>query len=150
MAIVGGPLIHARPDIWESGCDNALCSSEPYSTLGMPYQYMTPPSQDSGMDVSQRGYNTAFRVSMQDSSGMEGDGKDSEGSYDEQTSSLGLRRSFSTPNAAQLEQRGSAGSQPQSGGPGEKKRNKLGYHRTSIACSKFCSSSHGSLDTTVC
>ncbi|OAQ72526.1 fungal Zn binuclear cluster domain-containing protein [Pochonia chlamydosporia 170] len=44
-----------------------------------------------------------------------------------------LKRSFSTPDTAQLQKQASDDSQHSS--TGEKKRNKLGYHRTSIACS---------------
>ncbi|KAL3963792.1 hypothetical protein ACCO45_000796 [Purpureocillium lilacinum] len=78
-------------------------------------------------------YSPAFRIMPQDSSAPEGDGRDSEGSYDDNPGSA-LRRSFSTPNASQMQQ-GTSGAQMSTGGTGEKKRNKLGYHRTSIACS---------------
>lgn len=45
-----------------------------------------------------------------------------------------MRRSFSTPDGAHMQRNTAEESQVQSG---EKKRNKLGYHRTSIACSEF-------------
>lgn len=49
-----------------------------------------------------------------------------------------LKRSFSSPNTTQLQQMSSHDdSQSQHPTAGEKKRNKLGYHRTSIACSKL-------------
>lgn len=50
-----------------------------------------------------------------------------------------LRRSFSIPSSGPAQQ--SDSEQGQLPAHGEKKRNKLGYHRTSIACSgsKFCS-----------
>jgi hypothetical protein len=46
-----------------------------------------------------------------------------------------LKRSFSTPDTAQLQKQAAEDSQGQNMSAGEKKRNKLGYHRTSIACS---------------
>ncbi|KAK2592871.1 hypothetical protein QQS21_009438 [Conoideocrella luteorostrata] len=46
-----------------------------------------------------------------------------------------LKRSFSTPDTAQLQRNAAEESQSQQTSAGEKKRNKLGYHRTSIACS---------------
>lgn len=46
-----------------------------------------------------------------------------------------LKRSFSTPDTARLQKQAAEDSQGQQSSTGEKKRNKLGYHRTSIACS---------------
>lgn len=46
-----------------------------------------------------------------------------------------LKRSFSTPDTARLQKQAAEDSQGQQSSAGEKKRNKLGYHRTSIACS---------------
>ena len=130
MAVVRARNIHAKQEIWEHGCNNALIlPSEPLSTLNMSYQYIAPPPHDPAME-----YSPAFRIMPQDSSAPEGDGRDSEGSYDDNPGSA-LRRSFSTPNASQMQQ-GTSGAQMSTGGTGEKKRNKLGYHRTSIACSK--------------
>lgn len=54
--------------------------------------------------------------------------------HDTREPSLGLRRSFSTPNAVPYPDAGM--DQAQGGMPGEKKRNKLGYHRSSVACGK--------------
>ncbi|PWI66667.1 hypothetical protein PCL_04805 [Purpureocillium lilacinum] len=128
MAVVRARNIHAKQEIWEHGCNNALIlPSEPLSTLNMSYQYIAPPPHDPAME-----YSPAFRIMPQDSSAPEGDGRDSEGSYDDNPGSA-LRRSFSTPNASQMQQ-GTSGAQMSTGGTGEKKRNKLGYHRTSIAC----------------
>lgn len=51
---------------------------------------------------------------------------------------LSLKKSFSSTDAETLHQ--TSNEEPRSpaasGAPGEKKRNKLGYHRTSVACSK--------------
>ncbi|GAB0132970.1 hypothetical protein EsDP_00001390 [Epichloe bromicola] len=46
-----------------------------------------------------------------------------------------LKRSFSTPDTAELERDSTEEAQSQHTAAAEKKRNKLGYHRTSIACS---------------
>ncbi|QUC18695.1 uncharacterized protein UV8b_02936 [Ustilaginoidea virens] len=46
-----------------------------------------------------------------------------------------LKKSFSTPDAAQLHRTAAEEAQVQQVLSGEKKRNKLGYHRTSVACS---------------
>lgn len=47
-----------------------------------------------------------------------------------------LKRSFSTPDTAELERDSTEEAQSQhTAAAAEKKRNKLGYHRTSIACS---------------
>ncbi|OAA48730.1 Fungal Zn binuclear cluster domain containing protein [Metarhizium rileyi] len=46
-----------------------------------------------------------------------------------------IKRSFSTPDTARLQKQATDDSQEQHSSTGEKKRNKLGYHRTSIACS---------------
>lgn len=130
MAVVRARNIHAKPEIWEHGCNNTpLLPSESVSTLNMSYQYIAPPPHDPAMD-----YNPGFRIVPQDSSAPEGDGRDSEGSYDD-SPGTGLRRSFSTPNATQMQHHGASGQQAAAGASGEKKRNKLGYHRTSIACS---------------
>ena len=131
MAVVRARNIHAKPEIWEHGCNNTpLLPSESVSTLNMSYQYIAPPPHDPAMD-----YNPGFRIVPQDSSAPEGDGRDSEGSYDD-SPGTGLRRSFSTPNATQMQHHGASGQQAAAGASGEKKRNKLGYHRTSIACSE--------------
>ncbi|UNI21140.1 hypothetical protein JDV02_007156 [Purpureocillium takamizusanense] len=130
MAVVRARDIHAKQDIWEYGCNSApILRLASVSTLNMSYQYIVPPAHDPAME-----YNTAFGIMPQDSSAPEGDGRDSEGSYDE-TPGSALRRSFSTPNTTQMQQQGASGAQMSAGGTGEKKRNKLGYHRTSIACS---------------
>ncbi|POR36578.1 Uncharacterized protein TPAR_03250 [Tolypocladium paradoxum] len=109
MALLRAPYIHSKPELWKSGCSDSIESA----ALTVSYQYIAPPPNEAAMDLSQG----------------------SEGSYEEQNSNMVLRRSFSTPNTAQIQQQGAQETQSQSGATGEKKRNKLGYHRTSIACS---------------
>ncbi|KJZ78363.1 hypothetical protein HIM_02401 [Hirsutella minnesotensis 3608] len=100
----------------------------------MSYQYMAPPTNQAAIDMSQPVYSAGFKLPSQDPSIIDADCKDSEGSYDEQKPTAALRRSFSTPNTAQIQQSAQE-MQAQNASAGEKKRNKLGYHRTSIACS---------------
>ena len=48
-----------------------------------------------------------------------------------------LKRSYSSPDAAKSDREVTEEVQAQQTSAAEKKRNKLGYHRTSIACSTF-------------
>ncbi|EQL00073.1 Fungal Zn binuclear cluster domain containing protein [Ophiocordyceps sinensis CO18] len=130
MAVVKAPYAHSKPELWETGCNDFL--SDPYA-FNMSYQYMAPPTSQLGMDLSQPGYSSGFKMPSQDPSALAGDCKEPQGSYEEQKPGVSLRRSFSTPNAAQMQQ-STQEAQSQAGATSEKKRNKLGYHRTSIAC----------------
>ncbi|KAM4059812.1 hypothetical protein HRG_002561 [Hirsutella rhossiliensis] len=134
MAVVKAPYAHSKPELWETGCnDTPLFLSDPYA-FNMSYQYMAPPTNQLGIDVPQSGYGSDFKLPSQDASALDGDCKQSEGSYEDQKPGVSLRRSFSTPNTAQMQQ-STQEAQSQAGATSEKKRNKLGYHRTSIACS---------------
>lgn len=140
MAVVNLPSIHSRPKLWETGDDEALLSSFPNDVgLNMSYGYpsIPPPPGESGLEMAPSRCNPPYRIQLQGAVAAELDGKESDESYEEHSMHSGLRRCFSTPNAAQTSQQATTESQPQPGASGEKKRNKLGYHRTSIACSKL-------------
>lgn len=135
MAVVKVAYAHSKPEPWETGCSaTPSFLLDPYA-FDMSYQYMAQSTNQLGIDVTQPGYIPGFKLSSQDPSALDGDGKKSEGSYEEKKSGVSLRRSFSTPNAAQMQQ-STQDAQSHAGTTGEKKRNKLGYHRTSIPCSK--------------
>ncbi|PNY29139.1 Uncharacterized protein TCAP_00943 [Tolypocladium capitatum] len=129
MTLIGAHYIYSKPELWKSGCSNK------FSIPSMPHRHIAPPPNETAMDMSQSAYNPGYNVASQDPSTADGDSRDSEGSYEEHNSDMGLRRSYSTPNTAQVQHQGTQETQSQSGAAGEKKRNKLGYHRTSIACS---------------
>lgn len=135
MAVVKAPCAHSKPELWETGRNNtSLFLSDPYA-FNMSYQYMAPPTNQLGIDVPQQGYSSGLKLQSQEPTALDGNCKESEGSHDEQKPGASLRRSFSTPNAAQMQQ-STQEAQVQAGATSEKKRNKLGYHRTSIACSE--------------
>jgi hypothetical protein len=104
----------------------------------MAYQY--PPSAVSGseMDVSQASYHPGYTLpsQQQQTSGNTADPRTSHMSLnDSRAPDLALRRSFSTPNAMPFPS--ATTDDAHAGASGEKKRNKLGYHRTSVACGKI-------------
>ncbi|PHH70246.1 hypothetical protein CDD82_7246 [Ophiocordyceps australis] len=83
--------------------------------------------------MAQTAYSTTYVVPSQDSLALSRESKEKDEPCDEDDSKAVMRRSFSTPNTARAAQESHP--QPQTSTTGEKKRNKLGYHRTSIACS---------------
>ncbi|PFH57383.1 hypothetical protein XA68_15144 [Ophiocordyceps unilateralis] len=135
MAAVKTPTVLSKLEHWEIGCgDTPLFLSNPHAS-DMSYQYMASPTNQTGIDMSQPGgYRSSFNLPSQDPSVLDAECKESDGSYEEHKAGDVLRRSFSTPNTTtQMQQQ--ATQDTQTGAAGEKKRNKLGYHRTSIACS---------------
>ncbi|KAF4581028.1 Fungal Zn binuclear cluster domain containing protein [Ophiocordyceps camponoti-floridani] len=126
------PKVLSKLEPWEIGCSaKPLFLPNPHA-LDMSYQYMASPTGQTGIDMSQPGsYHSSFKLPSQDPSVLDVDSKESDGSYEEHKAGDVLRRSYSTPNATQMQQQDT---QCQTGATGEKKRNKLGYHRTSIAC----------------
>ncbi|RDA95942.1 hypothetical protein CP533_5794 [Ophiocordyceps camponoti-saundersi (nom. inval.)] len=136
MAAVKTPSVLSKLDPWEFGCGDtsSLFLSNPPHGLDMSYQYMASPPTNHMTPPG--GYRSSFKLPSQDLSAIDADCKESDGSYEEHKAGEVLRRSFSTPNATQMQQQqGTQESTCQTGATGEKKRNKLGYHRTSIACS---------------
>jgi hypothetical protein len=154
MAVVAPPPLKSNLASWGSS-DSAIYPSVPPAPMTdiMSYQYPPPPSQNGAdMDIPPSGYLPNYSVPSQPSSGMDirsgpDSGIPSRDRSDSLSRSLKLKRSISTPVV------GPPQSQPpptqqqpptpqQSTTPGqdalslaaEKRRNKLGYHRTSVAC----------------
>lgn len=97
----------------------------------MSYQYPPPPN-GADMDMPSSGYLPNYTVASHASSGMDPDARDR----------AELRRPISTsvvgppqvhPQQSPSQQQGPAGQDASA----ERRRNKLGYHRTSVACGKY-------------
>lgn len=96
----------------------------------MAYQYPPPPPNGADMDMAPSGYLPSYSVASHASSGMDDSSIPRERSE--------LRRSISTPvvgppqgHPQQSPQQAGASAQDAAA---ERRRNKLGYHRTSVAC----------------
>lgn len=88
----------------------------------------------SRLSPSQQSSTASESMSPNDSSGSGLEGSHTPTAWKERRdSNLVLKRSHSTPAVKTMALNSNALDQ---GAQGEKKRNKLGYHRTSIACSK--------------
>ena len=154
MAVVAPPPLTSNRGIWGPS-DSAIYPSVPPAPMTdiMSYQYPPPPSQNGAdMDVPPSGYLTNYSVPPQTSPGMDmrsgpDSGIPSRDRSDSLSKSLKLKRSITTsavgpPQSqppAQLPptpQQSAASNQDPLGLAGEKRRNKLGYHRTSVACGK--------------
>jgi len=156
MAVVAPPPYKSNLDHWGSS-DSAIypsVSPVPMTDI-MSYQYPPPPSQNGAdMDIPPSGYLPNYSVPPQNSSGMDmRSGPDSgipqRDRSDSLSKSLKLKRSISTsavgapqpqPPAQQLPptpQQSTAPGQDALSLAAEKRRNKLGYHRTSVACGTF-------------
>ena len=154
MAVVAPPPSHNKLDLW--GTANSVVSplhaSESMTSI-MSYQYPPPPPPNGAeMDMPPSGYMPNYSVPPPASAIDMRPAQDSSMSLKERKDSLSqaslmkLKRSMSIPNV---------GSQPTAqdhamGMPGEKRRNKLGYHRTSVACGKPHSLVSGAVDIQVC
>lgn len=105
----------------------------------MSYQYPPPlPPNGPEVDISHPGYAPGYGASAPGPSQMvprshEQSLKERKESFAQ--ASLTLKRSMSKPNA-RLRQ-ANLSDPNQAALAGEKKRNKLGYHRTSVACGKW-------------
>ncbi|KAK4461861.1 hypothetical protein QBC42DRAFT_87234 [Cladorrhinum samala] len=115
----------------------------------MPYQYPPPPQNGAEMDMPPSGYYPNYSVQHHPSSGMDtrsgpDSGITSRERSDSFSKSMKLKRSISTPVVGPpsqapppqppTPQQSASQSQDPLGLAGEKRRNKLGYHRTSVAC----------------
>lgn len=141
MAVVAPPPIRTKLDFWgpaDSGT-HPLESPEQMTSI-MSYQYPPPPPPNGAeMDMPHSGYMPNYSVPPPPSSTIDirhppdttGSLKDRKDSYSQ--ASMKLKRSLSTPN---VRPQGASTDHPPLGLAGEKRRNKLGYHRTSVACGK--------------
>lgn len=93
------------------------------------------PFDHSRLSPSQHSSTTSDSMSPNDSSGSGVEGSHTPTAWKERRdSNLILKRSHSTPTVKSMALSSNALDQS---AQGEKKRNKLGYHRTSIACSMY-------------
>ncbi|KAL2255443.1 hypothetical protein VTK26DRAFT_3378 [Humicola hyalothermophila] len=109
----------------------------------MSYQYPPPPQNGTDMDVPSSGYLSTYPVPSHAASGM-GVRSDPDSSFppSERSGTIPnpVKRSISTPATEPPQtQAPQSSTQQQSVAPvqdasGERRRNKLGYHRTSVAC----------------
>lgn len=108
----------------------------------MSYQYPPPPPPNGAeMDIPPPGYMSSYGVPQPTAPGMDmRSGQESPVSLKDRKDSLSqaslkkLKRSLSTPNVGSQQ---STSEHAPMGMPGEKRRNKLGYHRTSVACGEW-------------
>jgi len=144
MAVVAPPPFKSNRDIWGSG-NSAIypaVSPAPMTDI-MSYQYPPPPN-GADMDLPPSGYLPNYSVPPQGPSGMDmrpspDSARDRSGSF---SKSMNLKRSVSNPAGPPQSQTQQPPTPQQSTTPeqhalalaGEKRRNKLGYHRTSVAC----------------
>ncbi len=154
MAVVAPPLFKSNLDLWGSS-DSAIYPSVPPAPMTdiMSYQYPPPPSQNGAdMDMPPSGYLPSYSVQPQTPSGLSmrtgpDSGVPQRDRSDSFSKSMKLKRSLSTPTVGVPQSQPPPPQPPtpqQSTTPGqdalalaEKRRNKLGYHRTSVACGKF-------------
>ena len=155
MAVVAPPPFKSDLDPWGSG-DSAIypTTSSASMTDIMSYQYPPPPPQNGAeMELPSSGYMPSYSVPPQTSSGMDIRPSPDSGVHHRERSdsfskSMKLKRSISTPivgpplpqaptQQPPTPQQSTTPDNSVLGLSGEKRRNKLGYHRTSVACGKF-------------
>ena len=144
MAVAVPPLPSNKLDFWGQSNSAAypLESTEPMTDI-MSYQYPPPPPPNGAdMEMPPSGYMSNYSMHPQSSPMDMRQGPDSSMKLERRDSlskSLKLKRSISTPDV-RPQQPGLP--PPQTPIPeqsalalsAEKRRNKLGYHRTSVAC----------------
>lgn len=120
--------IHSiQPNVYDGGTGTSLTTRSQAGQVYGEMSYPPPPqnlvSPDTGLPHSE--LPGAYGIPSQ-----------SESSPHDGSSNWTPQRSFSTPDGMSM------ADQPPPMTPGEKKRNKLGYHRTSVACSKYHTKNH--------
>ncbi|KAK4186139.1 hypothetical protein QBC35DRAFT_282586 [Podospora australis] len=144
MAVTAPPPLKSKLDLWgtsEPTIYPAAPPSEPMTVI-MTYQYPPPPQDGADMDESPSGYYPNYSLQPHNPSGIDmRSGPDSGMPIRERSeSTMKLKRSISTPVVGPTSSHGQVPQPPpHSTAPGqdplgEKRRNKLGYHRTSVAC----------------
>lgn len=152
MAVVAPPPLKSNLEFWGSS-DSAIYpvhSPEPMTDV-MSYQYPPPPSQNGAeMEMPPSGYMQNYAVHQQPPPGMDmrhspESNLPSRERRDSYSKSLKLKRSISTPSVRPQDQPSQQQLPPSQSvsaaeqnalslAAAEKRRNKLGYHRTSVAC----------------
>ncbi|KAJ9157300.1 Halotolerance protein 9 [Pleurostoma richardsiae] len=110
----------------------------------MSYQYPPPPPNGAEMDMQPAGYMSNYSVPPPASSAMDMRQSPDQNAMklerrDSLSKSLQLKRSLSTPNVRPQQPQALSAQNPVADHlnqslSGDKRRNKLGYHRTSVAC----------------
>lgn len=155
MAVVAPPPLKSNLEFWASG-DSAVYPVHPPEPMTdvMSYQYPPPPPQNGAdMDIQPSGYMPNYSAHHQPPSAMDmRPTPDSDHSMKERresfSNSMKLKRSISSPSVrppqtqtqqSQLppSQNSAAEQNALNLAAAEKRRNKLGYHRTSVACGKY-------------
>lgn len=140
MAVVAQPPLENKLAYWGSSGNTSSYkypapSSESMTDI-MSYQYPPPPQNGADLDMTPSSYMSNYPVPPPSSS-MEVRPQEPSMSLKDRRESISkmikLKRSMSTPNVrpAQTPPDHSAAL------AADKRRNKLGYHRTSVACGKY-------------
>lgn len=118
--------------------------SEPHSMVGaMSYHYPPLPSDDSEMGMPPPpGFMPSYTIPSQQLSSLPAVDQQAPPLLSQQHG-MGIKGTYSAPNNVSLHTSEADEQQHQIGSVGEKKRNKLGYHRTSVACGKLRAPSPG-------
>ncbi|KAK4153426.1 Halotolerance protein 9 [Chaetomidium leptoderma] len=131
MAAVAPASLRSNLDPWASRSSapySAVPPTEPMTDI-MSYQYPPPPPNGGDMDMPPSGYAPNYSVASHASSGMDPDSSLPSRERSE------LRRSISTPGVGpQQPSTPQQSTAPGNDPAGDRRRNKLGYHRTSVAC----------------
>lgn len=123
MAVGVSNLTHSIRDDGGGGFPSAVDRRRPqFVPSDMAFQQPGPPLDSPEMTTAQPRYPPGYDMSSQQAPPLSSD------------PNWTLQRSFSTPDVVSPEHQNA--DPLQSGPAGEKKRNKLGYHRTSVACSE--------------
>ncbi|KAK3394733.1 hypothetical protein B0H63DRAFT_56213 [Podospora didyma] len=144
MAVVARTSFKSNLDLWGSG-ESAIYPSVPTAapmTDVRSYQYPPPPPSQNGadMDIPPSGYYSAQAPSGMDVRSGPDSGIPTRERSDSFSKSMKLKRSLSTPTVGPPPPHGpqqpplTPQQQAAEDLAGEKRRNKLGYHRTSVAC----------------
>ncbi|RSL49245.1 hypothetical protein CEP54_012527 [Fusarium duplospermum] len=135
MALAIPSSSHSKPYLFNSGhlVTDPLSSSVPMISV-MSYQYPPLPPLSNEMDMAHSGYVPSYTVPSQQQLSSLGMANVHDAPLPSQDHSMGIKGPFSTPSATPLHPPETDAQQQQMGTSGEKKRNKLGYHRTSVAC----------------
>ncbi len=138
MAAVAPPPSKSTFGPWAPSSSAVYPTVPPPMTDIMSYQYPPPPPNGADMDMPPSGYLPSYSVPPHASSGM-----DPDSSLPSRERS-DLRRSISTPVVGPPQSQGQPQQSPtpqqsaaSQDAAAERRRNKLGYHRTSVACGKL-------------
>lgn len=131
MAVSVQTLLYSKPSMWHLGDPPSTFSSE---TGGLPVS-MSYPYPSPGLDTSSMipSYHHPLDQEQMDSPGqMNPSSPGKNRGLTANSKSAKIKRSMSTPNVRGQSSADAAAMALQA----EKRRNKLGYHRTSVACGK--------------